>query len=193
MGEIYLPASLSRWDWTVYLLKTAGNPDMIVRQPALALQKKDVPGVLARRAESFDAALWNSVRLHRFRTVLFGVSASAGLLLLAVGIGGLVATGVARRVREIGIRSALGARSGQLVGMVILDHLRPSLIGVAIGLVASWWTTRLLSAYLYEIDAHDPTVWAAAALTLLLVTVVAAWVPARRASAVDPMTVLKAE
>ena len=146
-----------------------------------------------RRAESFDSALLKSVRVHRFRTVLFCASAAAGLFLLAVGIAGLVATGVARRVREIGIRGALGAQRGQLVTMVILDHLRPALGGVAVGLLASWWTTRLLSAYLYEIDAHEPVVWAAAALGLLVVAVVAAWIPARRASAVDAMVVLRAE
>ena len=192
MGEIYLPARLSPSTWKVYLVRTAGDPGGVVRQAALAIQT-DVPGVLVRRAESFDSALLKSVRVHRFRTVLFCASAAAGLFLLAVGIAGLVATGVARRVREIGIRGALGAQRGQLVTMVILDHLRPALGGVAVGLLASWWTTRLLSAYLYEIDAHEPVVWAAAALGLLVVAVVAAWIPARRASAVDAMVVLRAE
>jgi hypothetical protein len=164
-GEIYLPGSLSNTSWKVYLLRTGGDPDVVVREAALLLHR-DVAGVLVRRAESFESALWNSVRLHRFRTVVFGVSAAAGLLLVAVGIGGLVATGVARRVREIGI---------------------------ALGLLASWWTTRLLDAFLYRIDAHNPAVWAAAALGLLLVAASAAWIPARRASAVDPMVVLKAD
>ena len=77
--------------------------------------------------------------------------------------------------------------------MVIIDHLRPSLVGLAFGLLASWWTTRLLSAYLYQVDAHEPAVWVAAALSLVLVAVVSAWIPARRASAVDAMAVLKAE
>jgi predicted lysophospholipase L1 biosynthesis ABC-type transport system permease subunit len=77
--------------------------------------------------------------------------------------------------------------------MVILDHLRPVLAGVASGLLASWWATRLLSAYLYRIDAHEPAVWFAAAFALLVVAVVAAWIPARQASAVEAMAVLKAE
>jgi hypothetical protein len=191
-GEIYLPGSLSNTSWKVYLLRTGGDPDVVVREAALLLHR-DVAGVLVRRAESFESALWNSVRLHRFRTVVFGVSAAAGLLLVAVGIGGLVATGVARRVREIGIRHALGASRPQLVRMLVVDYLRPSLAGVALGLLASWWTTRLLDAFLYRIDAHNPAVWAAAALGLLLVAASAAWIPARRASAVDPMVVLKAD
>ena len=192
MGEIYVPRGLSRRSWRVYLLKTAGDPDTVVHDAALGLQR-DVSGILVRRAESFDAALLKSVRLQRFRTVLFSVSAAAGLLLLAVGIAGLVATGVARRVREIGIRSALGAQRQQLVRMVIVDHLRPLVAGVAFGLTASWWTTRLLSAYLYRIDAHEPSVWSTAAAALLAVAIGAAWIPARRASSVDPLVVLKAE
>jgi putative ABC transport system permease protein len=192
MGEIYLPASLARSTATVYLVRTAGDPDAVVRGAALAVQG-DVPGVLVRRAESFDGALWKSVRDHRFRTMLFGTSAASSLLLVAVGIAGLVATAVARRVREMEIRRALGAERGQLVNMVVLDHLRPALAGVGLGLLASWWTTRLLSAYLYEIDAHEPAVWAAAAFGLLVVAAVAAWIPARRASRVEAIAVLKAE
>jgi putative ABC transport system permease protein len=149
--------------------------------------------VLVRRAESFDDALLTSVRLHGFRAALFAVPASMGLMLLAVGVAGLVATGVARRVRELGIRSALGAQRRQLVGMVIVDHLRPSLTGVGFGLLLSWWTTRLLSTFLYEIDAHEPIVWVGAALSLLSVVLVAAWIPAHRAGTVEAMTVLRAE
>ena len=191
-GEIYIPASMSpRAPWA-YLLRVTGDPEVVVRDAALVLQKER-PGVLVRRAESFDSALANSVRLQRFRTILLTLAGGAGLLLLAVGIGGLVATGVARRVREIGIRGALGAQRHQLVSMVVMDHIRPLLVGLLLGLVASWWTTRLVSAFLYQIDAHDPLVWAAATGSLLLIATLAAWFPARRASRVDPMTVLRTE
>jgi putative ABC transport system permease protein len=192
MGEIYIPLRLSRSSWRVHLLRTSGDPNLVVREAALAVNR-DVPGVLVRRAESLDSAVSKSVRLHRFRMFLFTTCAAAGLLLVAVGIGGLVATNVARRVREIGIRSALGATRTRLVRMVIVDHLRPAVLGAAAGLLASWWAARLLSAFLYEIDAHEPVVWAAAAVTLIVVTVIAAWIPARRASSVDAMRVLKSE
>jgi predicted permease len=191
-GEIYLPASLSRSTWRVYLIKTAGDPESVVREAALGIQS-DVPGVLVRRAESFDRALLKSVRVHRFRTVLFGATATAGLLLLAVGIAGLVATGVARRVREIGIRNALGAQRHRLVAMVVFDHLRPTMVGVSLGLLLSWWTTTLLRAYLYSVDVHEPAVWVAATAVVLGITLGAAWIPARRAGSLDPMLILKAE
>jgi hypothetical protein len=191
-GEIYLPASLSRRNWTVYLLRTTGDPDTVSRDAALAVTR-DVPDVLVRRAESLDTALRKSVRLHDFRTLLFAVPASLGLFLLAVGILGLVAMGVARRVREIGIRSALGAQRRQLVAMVVVDHLRPAALGAGAGLLLSWWTTRLLSGFLYRIDAHEPIVWLVATLGLLSVSIIAAWIPAHRAATVDAMTVLKAD
>jgi ABC-type antimicrobial peptide transport system permease subunit len=112
-------------------------------------------------------------------------------LLLSVGVWGLVAGGVARRVREIGIRGALGAGQRQLVTMIVLEYLRPVIAGVAAGLLASWWTTRLATHFLYEIDPHDPLVWMGSVATLMAVAALAAWLPARRASAVNPIVVLR--
>ena len=174
------------------LLNTAGDPAHVIQDLALIL-RRDVPGVLVRRAESFDQALANSVRDHRARMVMFTLTGGAGLLLLVVGIVGVVASGVARRVREIGIRSALGAQQPQLVRMIVLEYLKPIAAGVAGGFVASWWVTRLVEAFVYQIDAHEPMVFAAAGATLLVVAAIAAWIPARRASAVDPVTVLRAD
>jgi ABC-type antimicrobial peptide transport system permease subunit len=98
---------------------------------------------------------------------------------------------VASRIREIGIRAALGARPAQLVRLVVATQLRPVLIGLAIGLVASWWTSKLVRAYRY--DSHDVRVWVAAAAIILCAAMVAAWIPARRASRVDPTIALRAE
>jgi putative ABC transport system permease protein len=194
VGEIYLPRGLSRryQFLETYLVKTAVAPDVIAGDIALAL-RRDVPQVLVRRAESFDNALARSVRLHTFRAVIFTVAGAAGGLLLVVGIGGIVATGVARRLREIGIRAALGAPQRRLTGMIVQEHVRPVILGAMGGLLLSWWTTRLVSAFLYEVDAHDPRIWAASACVLVLLAAVAAWIPARRASAVDPVTVLRAD
>lgn len=114
-------------------------------------------------------------------------------MLLSVGISGLVASGVARRVREIGIRGALGAQQRQLVIMIVFDYLRPVITGVATGLLASWWTTRLVAHFLYEIDAHEPLVWIGSVAALIVVASVAAWLPARRASAVNPAVVLRSD
>jgi putative ABC transport system permease protein len=189
-GQIYIPRGMSQTFSPVYFLKTSADPNVVVRDLPLVL-RRDVPDVVVRRAESLDRAIAQSVRLYRFRTVLFALSAGAALLLLSVGVWGLVASGVARRFREIGIRGALGAQQRQLVAMIMLEHLRPVIAGVSSGLLASWWATRLVTHFLYEIDPHEPFVWMGSVVGLMVVASLAAWLPARRASAVSPSTVLR--
>lgn len=193
-GEIYLPAAAAIYprNWTVFLFSTSRDPALVVREVALAVNR-DVPGVLVRRAETVDAALAKSVRLFGVRGVLFGVAASAGLVMLAIGMAGLVAMGVAHRVREIGIRATLGARRAAISRMIVLDHLRPVGAGAVLGLIASWWATKLLSGFLYGFEPHDPRIWALASAVLLTVAIVSAWLPARRASGVDPAVVLRVD
>jgi putative ABC transport system permease protein len=192
MGELYLPAAVTSRGTPLYFVKTARTAETLAREVALAINH-DVQGVVVRRAQSFDDALASSVKLQRFRGVLFAVVAGVGLVLFAVGIGGLVAMGVARRVREIGIRATLGAGRSVISRMIVLDHLRPVIAGSVLGLVASWWTTKLLSGFLYGFTPHDPFIWAAASALLLMVAMLSAWVPARRASAVDPAVILRVD
>jgi predicted permease len=196
--EVYLPEGYAqqyrahasfRW---IFLTKTSGDPDAAVSDLPLIL-RRDVPGVVVRRAESIDSALAKSVHLYRFRTLLFAIAGGAGLLILVVGITGAVVDGVARRVREIGIRSALGAQRSALSTMIVVEYLRPVILGCAAGLLLSWWAAQLLSTFLYRIDPHEPLVWAAAAMILMIAAAAAAWIPARRASTVDPVTVLRAD
>ena len=168
--------------------QTSADPNVVVRNLPL-VWRRDAPDVLVRRAESLDQAIAKSVRLYRFRTALFASSAGAALMLLSVGVWGLVASSVARRVREIGIRGALGAQQRQLVAMIMLEYLRPVIAGVSTGLLAPWWTSRLVTHFLYEIDPHEPFVWIGSVAALMVVTGVAAWLPARRG--VSPTIVLR--
>ena len=192
-GEIYVPATrYPRDTGTAFLFRTAGDAGLAAREVALVVNR-DVTGVLVQRAESFEDALAKSVRLFGFRGILFGVAAAAGLTVLAVGIAGLVAMGVARRVREVGIRLTLGARRAMISRMIVADHLRPVLAGAVLGLIASWWATNLLSGFLYGLAPHDARIWATASALLLIVAAVAAWIPARRAGAVDPAVILRVE
>lgn len=144
-------------------------------------------------AEALEEAIAGSVRVQRFRMALSVLASGAGLLLVGVGVWGLVAMAVAGRRRELGIRATLGAVPHALSRMVVAEHLRSVGVGALAGLLASWWTTRLVSKFLYRIDAHDPCVWSAAKIMLLLVATLAAWLPARQAGRVDPVQVLRAE
>jgi ABC-type antimicrobial peptide transport system permease subunit len=144
----------------------------------------------ALAARGFDIAGVTRYRV-RFDATLFDLAGGAALLLVIVGVAALVATNVAIRVREPGIRTALGAKPGQLIRLVVTAQLRPVPVGLAIGLVASWWTSKLTRACRF--DSHDPRLWTTATLIIVAAAIIAAWIPVRRASRVDPTIALRAE
>ena len=121
------------------------------------------------------------------------LSAAAALLLAAAGIFGVVSYSVSRRTREIGVRMALGARRRDVVALIAGQGMAPVFIGIALGLAASLALTRFLSGLLYGVKSTDLPAFAAAALVLVLVALLAAWLPARRAARVDPITALRCE
>jgi len=128
-----------------------------------------------------------------FTLVMLAIAASMALLLGVVGIYGVIAYAVSQRRRELGIRAALGAQRRELTGMFVRHSLRLSGIGVVIGVVAAAGLTRLMSTLLYGITPLDPVTYVAVPLVLMMATVMASYVPARRAAAVDPVEALRVE
>ena len=128
---------------------------------------------------------------------LFAYAASGfallALLLACLGIYGTVAYAVARRTREIGLRMALGADRRTVVGMVLRESLMPVAVGVAAGVAGALATTRFLESLLFEVRPRDAGTIAAMTLALVAAALIAAWVPSRRASSVDPVTALRCE
>jgi ABC-type antimicrobial peptide transport system permease subunit len=116
-----------------------------------------------------------------------------GLLLTLVGIFSMTAYAVARRTREIGVRMAFGARPIQVVGVMIKDALWPVAFGLAAGLAGTYYATRLITSFLFETAPHDPATLTAVVAVLAAAAGLAAWLPARRAASVDPVTALRAE
>jgi putative ABC transport system permease protein len=135
----------------------------------------------------------NSARPKSFFSQLLGIFAAVALLLASLGIYGVISYSVSERNREIGLRIALGAQSGQVLGLVLKEGLRLSLLGVAIGLAASFGATPVLSRFLYGVQAHDPLTLAFVSLLLIGVTLIASYVPALRATRIDPMVTLRHE
>ena len=137
--------------------------------------------------------LYDSTVAQRTYMIYLVVFAGVGLFLAALGIYGVLAYSVARRTREIGIRLALGADRRDVLGMVIREGARLVMVGVAVGLLAAFWLTRLLRNQLFGVSPTDPVVLAEVVLVVLAVALLACWLPARRATRVDPMEALRCE
>jgi putative ABC transport system permease protein len=129
----------------------------------------------------------------RFHLVMLGIFASMALALAVIGIYGVVSYSVTQRTHEIGIRAALGANSGNIMGLVLRSGMSPVMLGLVIGLAGVLGLTRLLSALLFGVGEHDPMTIAAVALILALVALIACYIPARRATKVNPMVALRCE
>ena len=116
-----------------------------------------------------------------------------GMLLTLVGIFSMTAYAVARRRREIGVRVAFGARPGQVAGVMVRDAAWPVVLGLVAGLVGTYYATRLIRGFLFETPPHDPGTLVVVVVLVGVAAFLAAWLPARRAASVDPVTALRAE
>ena len=180
----YVPS----WMWLV--VRTSGDPAAIA--PAVrAVIRRVEPLAAIARVETMEDLVSGSVAPRRFATALIAGFAAVAMLLAGIGIYGVIAYSVSQREYEIGLRLALGATPGAVAQQILREGLRTALIGAAAGLVLALGTTRLLRAMFVEVSATDPLTLGSVTLLLLLVALAASWVPARRASAVDPVGALK--
>jgi ABC-type antimicrobial peptide transport system permease subunit len=137
--------------------------------------------------------LGETVAQPRFQSGLLTVFGIVALILAAGGLYGVLSYGVSQRTHEIGIRMALGAGRGNLLSLVISQGLKLALIGLGVGLLGAIALTRLMGALLYEIKPNDPLTYLIVSLVLMGVALMACWLPARRATRVDPMMALRSE
>ena len=173
-------------------IRTSADPvDAIgaVRNQVLALD----PDQPVFDIKTMDERLSKSVAQSRFIMLLLAVFGGLAMLLAAVGIYGVMAYTVTQRTREIGIRMALGAQQGDVLGMVIREGLSLTVAGIAIGLVGAWVATRAMTSLLFGISATDLLTFAVISAVLAVVALGACFVPARRATKVDPMIALRYE
>lgn len=140
-----------------------------------------------------DQIVTDSIADRRFSMLLLGIFAALALLLAAVGIYGVISYTVAQRTREIGIRIALGAGQADVLKEVAAQSMAPVILGLAIGLAASFGLTRLMSGMLYGVNPGDPITVGAVSVILAVVAIIATIVPARRATRVAPVVALRYE
>jgi ABC-type antimicrobial peptide transport system permease subunit len=173
------------------VVRTAGDPASVIasaRKIMLDLDP-DVPP----STSSFTTIFAASTSGRRFNLLLFGIFAATALLLAIAGIYGVLAYSVARRTREMGVRMALGATTANVMRLILGQAAVTTAIGVVLGLVCSFILMRSLQSMLYEVGAADPLTFATVALLLLVVALLAAYLPARRATKVDPNVALRYE
>jgi len=151
------------------------------------------PQLLVQRIRPMDEVVASALSRQRFNLVLVGGFAALGMLLAAVGIYGVVSFLVTERTREIGIRVALGAQNGDVLRLVLREGMAPVVLGAAAGVAASLVATRAIRTLLYGVTPHDPVSLASAPALLAVVALLACYLPARRATAVDPLVALREE
>jgi putative ABC transport system permease protein len=190
--EVYAPLAQSPFGTMFFVVHTVNDPRSIVESARRQVASLDKNAPIYH-VETLDQYFAQSVEAPRFITLLLGGFAGLALVLACLGIYGLISYTVAQRTREIGIRMAVGAQKGEVLWMVIREGLRPALAGIAIGIVGALRLTRLLSSLLFGIKPADPATFAAVALMLTGVAILACYIPARRAAGVDPMVALRYE
>jgi predicted permease len=189
--SIYVPLAQDV-DLPDLVLRTQGDPSSVATAVRAAVREVD-PTFLAADAESMTARVRRSFAEERFRTALVLLFGAMALVLSAVGTYGVTARAVGRRTREVGIRLAVGAPARSVVALVVTGTLRGVVVGVAAGTVGALAASRLLAPYLYAVTPHDPATYAAIVGFLAAVSVLASWIPARRAGRVAPASVLRGD
>ena len=142
---------------------------------------------------SMDEVLVQSTARNRFNMVLLRIFASLAMLLAAIGIYGVMSYAVGQRVHEIGIRMALGARAGDVLSLVLRQGLSLVVMRIVIGLMGAVWLTEAMKSLLFGVSPNDPPTFAIVSALLLAVAAAATYIPARRATKVDPMVALRYE
>ena len=190
--QAYFPILQNPSERVYILVRSSLDPAAAIAevQSAVWSVDKDLP---LSKTRTMGEVISESVAEPRFRTWLLSIFAIAGLTLTLIGIYGVISYSVGQRTREMGIRIALGAQSASLLGLVLRQAIVIAVTGAIFGIIGSLLLMRLLASQLFEIKPGDPVTLIGAALLMMIVALVASWIPARRATKVDPMIALRYE
>jgi putative ABC transport system permease protein len=189
---IYTPFSQTPFMWAYVMVRTAGDPSALTRSIKGIVQSVD-PNVIASGVRPMAEVVSGTVAEPRLSMLLVSGLALLALILASVGIYGVIAYSVSQRTHELGLRMALGAGRAGVLAMIIREGLVTATIGIVAGLSAAALATRLMSDLLVGITPRDPLTFGGGAALLLTIAAAASYLPARRATRVDPMVALRAE
>jgi len=191
-NSILRPFAQQPWPNVYLIVRTRGEPGGLVPTIQRRIAQLD-PAIVVSKASTLDAVVLDAAAQPRLRSVLTAGLAGLTLALAIVGLYGVISRSVSERSNEIGIRMALGASSANIIRMVVAEGLTLATAGVVLGVVISALAVRLLASLLYGVTPTDAVSFGAAATSLLLFALIASYVPARKASRIDPAVALKAE
>jgi putative ABC transport system permease protein len=193
--EFYTPFTQELQLWarpSLLLIRAAGDPLSLVAAVKSQIWAVDKDQTITA-VQTMDEIVARSLGPRRFNLWLLGVFATLALVLASVGIYGVISYAVSQRTREIGIRLALGAAPRDVLRLVVRQGMSLALIGVALGLVAALTLTRVMKELLFNVSTTDPATFALITLLLVVVALIASYIPARRATKVDPLVALRRE
>ncbi len=190
--QAYLPLLQSPSTEAALVVRTAGSPGAMTSAVAAAVREVD-PALPVANPKTLDQLLADSVAAPRANAVLLALLAGLALVLAAFGVYGVLSYSVAQRTREIGLRMALGAAAGDVLRQLLREGLSTVLAGIATGLVGAFFLARTLRSLLYGVTESDPVTFIGVPLVLLVVAMLATWIPARRATRVEPVVALRYE
>jgi predicted permease len=190
--EVYMCALQNPPRSQMLLVRTATDPNAVVASVRREVQAIN-PQLPLFAIGTLEGQIFETLTTPRFRAVLLAGFAVIALLLATIGIYGVTAHAVGQRTHEVGIRMALGAARRDVLGLILVEHLKPALIGVTVGVLGAVVLSQSLRTLIYGVRATDPFTFIAMAIALIAVAVVACWIPARRATRVDPLVALRTE
>ncbi|HLH56832.1 MAG TPA: ABC transporter permease [Verrucomicrobiae bacterium] len=191
-GEMYRPYLQNCWGYMNLIVRTRRSPEDITRAVRFELDQldKDLP---IQEVRTVTQLLDSALQQRRLSVELVSGFGGLALLLTAIGLYGVLAYNVGQRSREIGIRMALGAQKSQVLSLVIAHGIRLTLVGIGFGVITALALTRVIGSLLYEVKSSDPMTYLVVSFLLLVVGLFACWLPARRATRVDPIQSLRYE
>jgi len=192
LATLYVPFLRDAGTSLNFLVRADAEPEVLFPNLRQAIWSID-PDAPISRVATLPSLIKNSARDERFRAVLMVVFAVCAALLAGAGVFGVTSRSVGQRTKEMGIRKALGARPEGLVKLALAGTVKAGVIGVVLGLLGAFWTSRLLAQFLFGIEPWDPLTYGAVAAILLALALAASYFPARRAGLVAPMDVLREE